>query len=247
MTTTVVTGAASGIGLGCATRLVARGDHVVCADIDAGAVARAVATLGPGCTGVTADVSSAADCERVAQAAVDAGGGVDNLVISAGILRGAVPAHRVEDADFEAVIGVNLTGAFYTARAAARRMIEAGNGGRIVFIGSMASTLARPERAAYCASKGGIAMMARALAVDWAPHGILVNVVSPGIIRTPLSAHLDAQGTTALAGLVDQVPLGTAGEVADVAGAVAWLTDPETRYVTGSEVVVDGGWTISTR
>ena len=236
----VVTGAGSGIGRAVAITLGARGDVVVCADIDEASAAETSSTAGASASPARLDVTDAAACDRLIAGVVDEHGGVDRLVTCAGIEVGA-PADTLGDDAWRRVIDVNLSGTFWCARAAGRAMIAGGNGGRIVLIGSINSRIALPHQAAYCASKGGVAMLGAVLAVDWAEHGITVNTVGPGVVDTPMSAAslADAERRAMLMG---RTPLGRPAAPSEIASVVAFLTSDAASYVTGAFIPVDGGW-----
>lgn len=236
----IVTGAGSGIGRSCSRAMTARGDQVVCADIDLPAAQKTAAELGSSAIAVMVDVSNAASCDEMVAATVAAFGRVDGFANCAGIERGA-PAHELSDDDWAATLAVNLSGSFFAARAAGRSMIEQGDGGRIVLIGSINSQMALPGAAAYCASKGGVLMLGRSLAFDWAPYNITVNVVGPGVTDTPMSADSLADSERS-ARLLARIPLGRAADPAEIADVVTYLTSPGASYVTGAFVPVDGGW-----
>lgn len=238
MPVSVVTGAGSGIGAATAAVLCERGDAVVCADVNLAAAQRTAASL-PGSVAVRADVRAAADCEAMIGAATRQGA-LGALVACAGVEEQA-PAHEMEDALFDRVVAVNLKGSFTSARAAARAMIEGGRGGSIVLVGSINSHMALAGQAAYAASKGGVLMLGRALAVDWARYGITVNVVGPGVVDTPMSAASLADPDRR-ASLLGRVPLGRPADPREVARVIAFLTSDAARYMTGAYVPVDGGW-----
>jgi len=235
----VVTGAGSGIGAACAAALDAAGMAVLCADRD-GAAAESVAA-GLGCAvGLAVDVRSADACERMAEAAVQRWGRIDAAVTAAGI-GGGRPAHETDDDEFGEMIAVNLTGTFFSARAVARRMIALGRPGAIVLIGSITSHTAVPGRAAYCASKGGVETLGKALALDWAPSDIRVNVVAPGYTETGMSAGVFAD-PAARARYVAGIPLGDLAQPEQIASVAAFLLGPAASYMTGAYVPADGGW-----
>jgi NAD(P)-dependent dehydrogenase (short-subunit alcohol dehydrogenase family) len=239
VTVSLVTGAGSGIGAAVAAALAGRGDKVVCADLDGEAAERVAAGL-DGASALRLDVRDAAATDAAVAEVVARNGRLDVAVACAGIeLTG--PAHELDPAVFARVMEVNLHGSFLTATAAARAMIDRGEGGRIVLIGSVNSTVALPSQAAYVASKGGVLLLGRALAVDWAPYGITVNVVGPGITDTPLSAA-SLGDPERRAWLLAKVPLGRPAAPSEIASVVAFLSSDGASYMTGAYVPVDGGW-----
>ncbi|HET9667662.1 MAG TPA: SDR family NAD(P)-dependent oxidoreductase, partial [Desertimonas sp.] len=167
-------------------------------------------------------------------------GRVDVLVTCAGIEVQA-PAEQLTDDVWRRVIDVNLSGTFWCARAAGRAMIASSRGGRIVLIGSINSRIALHGQAAYCSSKGGVAMLGAALAVDWAGHGITVNTVGPGVVDTPMSAASLADPSDR-AMLMGRTPLGRPAAPEEIAAVVAFLTSPDASYINGAYIPVDGGW-----
>ena len=239
MAVSIVTGAASGIGAATAGALAGRGDHVVCVDLDEAGAVRTADQL-DGAIGIGADVTVADDCEQMVAAALDHWGDIDAAVACAGIEIGG-SALDIDPATFRRVVDVNLTGSFLTAQAAARAMRSRGHGGAIVLIGSINSHMALPGAAAYCASKGGVHMLGKALAVDLAPFGIRVNVVGPGVTDTPMSADTLADPDRS-ARFLGRIPLGRAADPDEIAAAVSFLTSDVSSYVTGAFLPVDGGW-----
>lgn len=239
MTVSLVTGAGSGIGAATCRVLAGRGDRVVCVDIDEAAAARTAAALDRAIA-VAADVTDVADLDRVVAAAVDQLGGLNNVVTCAGIELGG-HALDVGPETFRKIIDVNLTGSFLTAQAAARAMRDAGHGGSIVLVGSINSQMALPSASAYCASKGGVLMLAKALALDLAPLGIRVNVIGPGVTDTPMSATTLADPERSAA-LLGRIPLRRPANPAEIGQAAAFLTSDDANYVTGAFLPVDGGW-----
>ena len=236
----VVTGAGSGIGRAVAIALGARGDTVVCADLDEASATETTSGAGTSAVAARLDVSDPTSCNALFERLVADHGRVDILVTCAGIeVQG--PADQLTDDVWRHVIDVNLSGTFWCARAAGRAMIATGRGGRIVLIGSINSRIALHGQAAYCSSKGGVAMLGAALAVDWAAHGITVNTVGPGVVDTPMSAAslADPSGRARLMG---RTPLGRPAAPAEIAAVVAFLTSPAASYVNGAYIPVDGGW-----
>ena len=251
----IVTGANGGIGRGVADRLAAEGAHVVVnfrpdRGHD-GPAAEQVAAYPARSIAVAGDVSKRADMEANVAAAVEAFGRLDIAVSNAGIER-KVPFLDLTDDDWNSIIGVNLTGAFYFSRAAARQMAKqaapdgapkgAQSRGKIVFISSVHEDVPLPQNTPYCASKGGLRMMMRNLAVDLAPHRINVNNVAPGAIDTPINQEM-LDDPKLLAAADAEIPWGRFGTPAEVAAVVAFLASDDAEYVTGSTYFVDGGMT----
>ncbi|WP_428376612.1 SDR family oxidoreductase [Lichenicoccus sp.] len=232
----VVTGAAHGIGRAIATRLLADGWIVFALDTDAGRLADLMdarsGAAGGRCIPITADTGRRADIER-ALAQVDAQAGrLDALVCCAGIMV-RTPPERLDPADWDRVIAVNLTGPFLLARVAAR-LLRAGGGGAIVTIASTRARMSEPDTESYAASKGGLVALTHALALSLGPE-IRVNSISPGWIDVT-GAKLSPEDHA-------QHPAGRVGTVSDVAGLAAWLLGPESGFVTGADFVIDGGMT----
>lgn len=235
----IVTGAGSGIGAATAAVLAARGDEVVCADVN-GAAAEATAAQLDGASWIATDVSDEAACSAMVASALDRHGRVDSITTCAGIEIGG-SSLDFDAATFRRILDVNVTGSFLSAQAAARAMADAGSGGAIVLIGSINSMMALPNAAAYCAAKGAIPMLARALAVDLAPHGIRVNAIGPGVTDTPMSA-VSLADPDKRAQLMSRVPLARPADPAEMAEVVAFLTSEASGYITGAFLPVDGGW-----
>lgn len=244
----IVTGAARGLGAAVAARLVRDGGSV--ALLDAAPAVREIATaLGPSATAAVGDVADEAQVEAAVAAAREALGGVDLLVNAAGIGGPGVAVIDTDPAAFRRTLDVNLVGPFLMARAVGRGMVEQGSGGAIVNLGSLFGQQGVPCGAAYCASKGGVALLTHSLARELGSHGITVNTIAPGNMATEM--HFDdlrdrarRAGTSFEAELERtraSVPLGRHGTGEDVAGAVAWLASPDAAYVTGQTIAVNGG------
>ncbi len=230
----VVTGGAGDIGRAIGRRLVADGWHVGVLDLEPAAVAAAAAALG-GATPLPCDVTDAAALAR----AFDALGAVPDLVVcNAGIGRFG-PLADMAPEDWRRVLDVNLTGAFLTAQAAARRMIPAGRGA-IVAITSINALVPGPGAGAYPAAKAGLATLVEQMAIEWGPAGLRVNAVAPGFIDAGLSTPFfrDAEVRARREGAV---PLRRLGLAEDVAEAVAFLASDAASYISGHQLVVDGG------
>ena len=225
----VVTGASRGIGEAVARRLEELGAQV----------ATLQRSEGPG-VWVKCDLESAADAERGLEEAAEQLGRVDICVCNAGTMFRA-PALELPVEELRRVLEVNLVGAFVVSRAAARRMVEQGDGGRIVHIASMMSFHAGINTLAYAASKGAIAQLMKAQANEWAPLGIRVNAVAPGWVETELTAPL-REDEKRFAEISSRIPVGRWARGEDIAGAVGFLCLPESEYVNGTVLPVDGGW-----
>ncbi|MCU0969678.1 MAG: SDR family oxidoreductase [Rubrivivax sp.] len=238
----VVTGGAQGIGEACVRRLVRDGAAVALWDVadDAGrALAAALAADGHRAVYRHCDVSSKAQVDAALQATVDALGPVDGLVNNAGIFR-AAPFLEVTEADWDAVIAVNLKGHFLVGQAVARGMAEAGRGA-IVNMSSVNGRLAIPSIASYNASKGAIDQLTRAMALALADHGVRVNAVAPGTIATELARRAVLTSDEQRQRILSRTPMRRLGEPSEIADVVAWLLSDASSYVTGEIVVVDGG------
>jgi NAD(P)-dependent dehydrogenase (short-subunit alcohol dehydrogenase family) len=233
----VVTGAGSGIGAAAADRFVAEGAQVVYADRDTGrlsAVAASASVLP-----VAADVADPESVSQLVSMTLDRFGRVDVVVSNAGIWRGS-PFLDVTDEEWDTVLGVNLKGTFLVCRGFARAMASAGTGGSIVVTASTNSFLAEPDSAPYNASKGGVVMLVKSMAVDLAQARIRVNAVAPGTIRTNINADVQSlpDGGSPLYAFP---PARRWGDPDDLAGPIAFLASPDADYITGSVLVVDGG------
>ena len=235
----LVTGAGSGIGAATCNVLAARGDRVACLDRD-GETAERTASRLDGAVAIAADVTDASELEHAVASIIDRFDGLDNVVTCAGIEIGG-QALEVDADTFRRIVDVNLTGTFLTAQAAARAMRDAGHGGSIVLIGSLNSKAALPNASAYCASKGGVLMLGKALALDLAPLGIRVNVVGPGVTDTPMSAATLADPERS-ADFLGRIPLQRPADPTEIGRAAAFLTSDDASYITGAFLPVDGGW-----
>ena len=234
-----VTGAGSGIGAACAAKLASLGYGVVCADSD-GPAARATASSLPLATYAEMDVTSEADTERAVLRAQSEFGNLRVAVACAGIHRQGTVAEMSRQL-FDRVMAVNTTGSFVTARVAARAMIENGGGGSITLIGSMNSVaVSMAGQVAYAASKGAVLMLGKALAVDWGPLGIRVNVVLPGVTDTPLSRP-SLTDPSSRSSALSNVPLRRPARPEDIADVIGFLASPAAAYLTGAAIPVDGG------
>ncbi|MEU8119388.1 glucose 1-dehydrogenase [Spirillospora sp. NPDC049024] len=244
--TAVVTGAAGGIGRAAAELMAGLGAAVVLADVDqAGAeAASAIGAAGGRAAFVRGDVSAAADCERIVAAARDAYGGVDVLFNNAGIIRRSTVLEIGED-DWDLVMAVNVRSIMLMSRAAIPLMAAAG-GGSIINTGSGWGIQGGARAVSYCASKGAVVNMTRAMAIDHGPQNIRVNCVCPGDTDTGMLAEEARQlGEPAEAFYADAAdrPLGRIGRPADIAAMVAFLAGDQASFVSGAVIPVDGAGT----
>ncbi|ASC71221.1 glucose 1 dehydrogenase [Halomicronema hongdechloris C2206] len=253
----LVTGSSQGIGQVIAIRLAEAGAKVVInyrshPEGAAETVAK-IRAMGGECHGaegycdddhafsIGADLSILADIHRLVGESIDHYGQLDILVNNAGIEKHA-PFWEVTEKAFDAVINVNLKGVFFTTQAVVKHLMATERSGKIINISSVHEDLPFPNFAPYCASKGGLKMLTRDLAVELAPYGITVNNVAPGAIETPINSEL-LNNQAKLNALLKNIPLGRLGHPQDVAGLVEFLASDDANYITGSTFFVDGGLT----
>jgi NAD(P)-dependent dehydrogenase (short-subunit alcohol dehydrogenase family) len=236
----LVTGAGRGIGLACAAALAQAGAHVVLAARTAAEIEAASVQIrdeGGNAEPLVLDVTDLA----AVRSAISAQSSFDVLVNNAGTNRPAAFLDVTEQ-DYDAITKLNQRAAFFVAQAVARRMVEAGSGGSIIHISSQMGHVGGARRTVYCMSKHGIEGLTKAMAIDLAPHGIRVNSICPTFIDTPLTRpfwsdrafHED---------VLRRIKLGRLGTVEDLMGAVLFLAGDAAALVTGTSLVVDGGWT----
>lgn len=233
----LVTGAASGIGLACARRLLAGGARVALFDVNGSAVDAAAAELGEGAIGIASDVTDSAQVVEAVARAESELGSVDILVCSAGIGGNTLRTVDVSDEEWRRVFAINCDGVFYCNRAVIPAMERRGYG-RIVNIASIAGKEGNPMAAAYSASKAAVIGMTKSFGKDLVDTGILVNSVAPAVIRTPI---LDQMTDEHVDYMVAKIPLGRLGEVDEVAELVAYLASERCSFATGACFDVSGG------
>jgi NAD(P)-dependent dehydrogenase (short-subunit alcohol dehydrogenase family) len=239
----IVTGGGSGIGRAVARRFAAEGAAVAVADVDgesAKAVAAEIEASGGSAFGIEVDVTDGERVRAMVDRAVSEFGGVDVLMTAAGVL-GFGSVVETEPELWNRVIGVNLTGTYLCARAAIPRMVERGGGAIVTVSSSTGAHDAAPGTAAYIASKGGVAMLTKAISVDHARQGIRANAIAPGPTDTPmLSGVMTPEELRAFG---EAMPIGRLAQPEELAAAALFLASDEASYVTGAVFAVDGGQT----
>ena len=236
----LVSGASSGIGLACAAALAQAGASVTL-------VARGVAALDDLATALRAEGAEvetlALDITDIAatEAAVAAHGPFDVLVNSAGLARHA-PAVETTPTDYDAVTNLNVRAAYFLTRAVARGLIAAGRPGSLINVSSQMGMVGGPDRAVYAATKHALEGMTKAMAIEWGPHGIRVNTLCPTFIRTPLGEQT-LSIPERRAWILSKIKLGRVGEVEDLMGPVVFLASEASALMTGTHLLIDGGWT----
>ncbi|MDD5095579.1 MAG: SDR family oxidoreductase [Dehalococcoidia bacterium] len=252
----IVTGGARGIGQAIAFRLADAGAGVIVSDIDADGAkqtAEAIKSRGGKADCIRADACRMEDAGKTVKAALDAFGRLDILVNNAGIVESHSPFLQTTEERWDKILDTNLKGTFFYSQAAGRQMIKAGRGGRIINMASVEGFQPRPNNAVYDISKAGVVMLTKSLALALASEKILVNAIAPGGISTPgvdkvLAGFAAGAGadieTVKKAGAAKMI-LGRWGESDDVAGAALFLASGAASYMTGSVVVVDGGFLLT--
>jgi 2-deoxy-D-gluconate 3-dehydrogenase len=238
----LVTGSSQGLGRTMALALARAGADVIINGRDAAKLAPVVAeieALGRRSTGLAADLGKRADVQRLIEQAIAWQGHLDILVNNAGIIK-RTPAADHSDADWDAVIDVNLNGVFTACRAAGRHMLARGSG-KIINIASMLTFFGGINVPGYAASKGAVGQLTKALSNEWSSKGVQVTAIAPGYMRTENTAALQADPVRSQE-ILNRIPAKRWGEPSDLEGAVIFLASGASDYLSGSVMPVDGGW-----
>jgi gluconate 5-dehydrogenase len=240
----IVTGGARGIGRAISEAFAAHGATVALAGRNAEALeeaARSIAASGGSAKAFATDVANEDRIAALCSGVLGSYGRIDVLINNAGINPWYKSAEDTSLSEWEQIIGTNLTGVFLACKHAGRAMIVAGQGA-IVNVTSIAGRVGLPKCTAYCAAKGGVELLTRQLALEWAKKGVRVNAVAPGFIETDLT-HGMSQHPVLGKRVTDRTPMGRFGHTSEVAGACLFLASPAASYVTGCTITADGGWT----
>jgi NAD(P)-dependent dehydrogenase (short-subunit alcohol dehydrogenase family) len=244
----VVTGGGGGIGKGIVKALADAGADVALADLDGDAAERAanhVSVPGVRTLPIEGDVTSPQSVADMVDATLSWGGQIDILVNNAGveIIR---PIFEISESDWDATLDVNLKGAWLCSQAVAEVMAEDGAGGRLINVGSILAQIPARGEPHYAASKGGVLMLTKSLALDLAPHGITVNAVGPGVVKNGMSSRGCLSDPKMADEVASKVPLQRVGKPADIGDAVVFLASDRASYITGTMLYVDGGLMLAT-
>ena len=237
----VVTGGGRGIGRAIARGLAAHGATIVVCGRTAATLEAVASEIGGDSMAHVADVSREADVEGLRDAVLARYGRIDVLVCNAGVNPIYKGIEATSLADWQTIVDVNLTGTFLCCKYVGGAMATAG-GGSVVVISSVAGHVGLRKSVPYCASKGGVELMVRALALDWASKGVRVNCIAPGYFETDLTAGMIASPAMS-SKLLGATPMGRFGTDPDIVGAAVFLASGASAYVTGQSILVDGGYT----
>jgi NAD(P)-dependent dehydrogenase (short-subunit alcohol dehydrogenase family) len=236
----IVTGGASGIGLGIVRRVLTEGGHVAAADLSAETLAGLEEELGEGFLGVPTDVREEHDVAALVGATVERFGALDAAFNAAGVSEGS-PILGHDLSLWQRQLDVLLTGVMLAVKHEAEQMVAHGNGGAIVNISSINAQVAAPGAAAYCAAKAGVEMLTRTASLELGKHRIRVNAIQPGVINTPMAARNGNMVPEVLERWNQEMPLGRVGQPEDIAAAAAFLASADAEWITGTTILVDGG------
>ena len=236
----LVTGGSRGIGLGCAVALAEQGAHVVIVARSKSQVFDTVTEMkseGFSVSGVPMDISKIDNVKRLMNDFAE----IDILVNSAGIAR-HTPTVETTEVDYDDVMAVNVKSAYFLAQSAAKKMIEKGVGGSIIQISSQMAHVGGIDRAVYCGTKHAIEGINKSMAIEFGPHKIRVNSICPTFIRTPFT-EATFKDPEKVKWIESKIKMGRVGEVEDIMGAIKFLASDASAMVTGSSILIDGGWT----
>lgn len=239
----LVTGGTKGIGLATAKGLASAGANVVVASRnqkDCDRVADELKTMSVNAMGVAADITDIQQVEELVDAVWKAFGKVDVLVNNAGAAL-TKPAEEITEQEYDHLIAVDQKSVFLVSQAVGRKMIQQ-QSGTIINMASMLGLVAEKQVLPYCVAKGGVIQMTKALALEWARHGINVNAICPGYIITPMNEK-DMENETIRNHILKNIPMRRFGQTEEIAAAAVYLASPAARYMTGQCMVIDGGWT----
>lgn len=243
-TVAVVTGGGRGIGRFIADGLAEAGAHVVLCGRNKDTIddaATEIAATGGSASAVPADVSVEADVVALRDAVLATHGRIDTLVNNAGINPIYRGIEKTSLAEWQQIIDVNLTGVFLCCKYLGCVMVEQPGGGSIINVSSVAGHVGLVKSVPYCATKGGVELLTRALALDWARKGVRVNTIAPGYFETDLTAGM-RENAAMSERLLSRTPQGRFGTAPDIAGAAVFLASSASAYMTGQSLVIDGGW-----
>lgn len=237
----IVTGGSRGLGKAMALGLANAGAHIVISDLlDTKETVSLIKDIGRESIGLKVDVTKSTDIDMMVKETLNQFYNIDILVNNAGIVKSA-PTESMNEEDWNKIISVNLTGEFLCAQAVGNQMIKQKHG-RIINIASVAGMLGSAQSAAYCASKAGIILLTKTLAIEWGKYGINVNAICPGVFLTDMTeSYLKDPGFAQM--MKTRVPLNRHGQPEELAGVVVFLASKASTYITGHTLVVDGGWT----
>lgn len=242
----VVTGATGAFGQAAAKALAGAGAKLTLAGGNREKLDALAAELGDGAVTVPRRPETEEDAEAIVSAAVDAHGGVDVLVTASGVNKVGLITEQAPE-DWQAVMDANVKGSWLVCRAAGRRMLDQGRGGKVVLVSSTRGKLGLGAGySAYCPSKAAVNLLARTLACEWGPHRINVNAIAPTVFRSDLTAWMyadDEKGTAVRQTMLSRIPLGRLGEPEDFVGALLYFTSSASDFCTGQILYVDGGYT----
>ena len=237
----LITGAASGLGLATARAFAREGATVIINDLHLPLAQEAAGSLGAGHSAVVGDVSDEKQVKLMVAETLERHGKIDILVNNAGVPDSFVPTVEQPLSHWQRLIDIHLTGTYLVSKTVAPSMI-AQRSGVILNLNSIAGVLGLPVRTAYSAAKAGIGMLTRVLGCEWGPHGVRVNAVAPGYIRTPLTEKLIAEGKIDERRIRKRTPMGMMGNAEDVANALVFLASDRARFITAVTLPIDGGY-----